>query len=126
MNVESNMKYVVICLICLLIPTMVTAKKVTLNWDASPTAEVTGYKVHYATSPDQPFPVVLDVGDVLTAQIVDLPDETAYYFAVSAYNAAGMESTYSNVVLSHGFTIPEAPAGLGGTTEVNNVILPIE
>jgi len=120
------MKYLVILLICLFIPTIVMAKKVTLSWDASPTESVTGYKVHYSTSQDEPFPVVLDVGNTLTADIVDLPDEVGYYFAVSAYDAVGFESVYSNVVYSPGFAAPEPPMTLGGITTVNNISIPIE
>ena len=119
------MKKLILLILLILLPTITYAKDVTLSWDASPTADVTGYKVHYSTTTDQPFPVTLDVGNVLTALIVDLADGEGYYFAVSAYNAVGFESSYSNVVYSPGFAPPEAPIHLGGSTTINNITLPI-
>ena len=83
------------------------AKTVTLSWDASPSA-VTGYKVYYdttatavldgtgATEGDSP----IDVGNVLTYVIHGLADDAEHHFAVTAYDASGNESTYSNTVFS--------------------------
>ena len=119
------MKKLLILIILLSLPLVSFAKDVTLSWDASPSEGVTGYKVHYSVNTDQPFPVILDVGNVLTAQVVDLPDDTGYYFSVSAYDAAGFESVYSNIVYSPGFAPPVAPAGLSGVTRVNNIDIPI-
>lgn len=96
--------------VLLLFPTVAIAQDVTLSWDASPTAGVTGYKIHY-----QPTPYVagqwdgsgstqgnspIDVGNVLTYQLTNLTDGVVYYFAVTAYDAEANESTYSNVVQS--------------------------
>ena len=119
------MKRLLIILVIILFACSAFAKDVTLSWDPSPSAGVTGYNVHYSTSVDQPFPVILDVGNVLTAQVVDLPDDTGYYFSVSAYDAAGFESVYSNIVYSPGFAPPAAPAGLSGITRVNNIDIPL-
>ncbi len=83
------------------------AKKVTLSWDASP-SEVTGYKVYYDTQSDTAFEGIdaiegdspIDVGNVLTYTVTGLYDDEDYYFAVTAYDASGNESTYSNIVAS--------------------------
>jgi Putative Ig domain len=79
-------------------------KTVTLSWDASPSS-VTGYKIYYDTSPldgagSTEGNSSLDVGNVLTFTVNDLPDTADHYFAVTAYDGAGNESTYSNVVHS--------------------------
>ena len=73
------------------------SQKVMLTWNASSSANVAGYKIYYGTSsgsPDQS----LDVGNVTTATVSNLDDATAYFFAVAAYNSAGIESQRSNEV----------------------------
>ena len=67
---------------------------VTLSWDASPTSTVTGYNV-YAGALGGMFEKVADVGNVLTT-VLDLDKRRC--FAVTAYDANGNESTYSNIV----------------------------
>jgi hypothetical protein len=82
------------------------AKDVTLSWDASPTASVTGYAVHYGKySGDMEYEA--DAGDALTYTVADLP-AGEWYFAVTAYNETS-ESGYSNIVdtLIAGITITE-------------------
>ncbi len=71
------------------------AKTVTLSWDASPTASVTGYMVYYGTDANS-LEYSKDIGAELTTQVADLPSGT-WYFAVTAYNADA-ESAYSNMV----------------------------
>ena len=81
---------------------------ITLSWDPSPTPEVTGYYVYYkqgdmhlpfdGTGADQgPSPVTAALAD-LTIQLTGLTDGVPYYFAVTAFNDDGQESTYSNIV----------------------------
>ena len=78
----------------------------TLAWDGSPSPGVTGYKVYYKQNDTNlPFDGIganegsspVDVGNVLTATITGLSDNIPYYFAVTAYDAAGRESSYSNI-----------------------------
>lgn len=85
-------------------------KTVTLSWDASPSA-VTGYNIHYDTSPLDGSGSTeglssIDVGNVLTFTVNDLLDTADHYFAVTAYDGAGNESTYSNVVHSAPISTP--------------------
>ena len=88
--------------------TVVSANEVALSWeDSSDNTAVTGYKVYYkqgdmsspldgtgATEGSSP----VDVGDVITTSVSGLTRDTTYYFAVTAYDAAGNESSYSNIV----------------------------
>ena len=120
------MKQFFLVLLVLVFASSAFAKDVTLSWDPSPTESVTGYFLYYSTSPDQPFPTVIDVGDVLTHTVEGLEDMTAYYFGVAAYDIVGQESVYSNIVMSPAFLVPEPPSGLRGTSTVNNVDVPIE
>lgn len=83
-----------------------SAATVALEWDASPDASVTGYKVHYqADSSTQPFQgfAPVNVQGATATEIADLDPSRSYSFAVTAYNAEGMESVYSNIVV-----IPES------------------
>jgi PA14 domain-containing protein/putative Ig domain-containing protein len=68
------------------------ARPITLAWDASADASVTGYMVSYGTASGI-YMTTVDVGNLLSWQ-VDLPG-SQYYFAVRAYDAAGRLSDYS-------------------------------
>ncbi|MBK8338081.1 MAG: PKD domain-containing protein [Sterolibacteriaceae bacterium] len=70
------------------------AGQASLAWNASASSGVTGYKVHYGTA-SRNYATHLDVGGALSATVPNLTAGTTYYFAVTAYNAAG-ESGYSN------------------------------
>ncbi|GFO63689.1 Ig-like domain-containing protein [Geomonas paludis] len=104
------------------------ASSVSLQWDPSPDTSVVGYKVHYQPdSSTQPFqgPAPVDVQNVTTASIANLDPAHSYSFAVTAYNAAGEESVYSNVVTiaemqapSTALTYPANAATVAGTVSV--------
>ena len=79
------------------------AADVTLTWDANTESDLAGYRVYQGSgSNPTTFTRVQQVA-ATTATIKGL-DNTSHSFAVTAYNTAGMESAYSNVV-----TIPAAP-----------------
>jgi hypothetical protein len=91
------------------------AKTVVLAWVPSPDPQVVGYKIYYATNTtSDPFagtgsslgssPINLGAGT--TATLNGLADAQTHYFKVTAYNAAGVESGYSNQATS----LPVAPA----------------
>ena len=92
----------------------VQAKTVSLAWEASP-SEVVGYKIYYRTgTPDLggAGTLVIDVGNVLTYSLSSLDPTLDYYFAVTAYNASGQESDFSNHVHSPGAVITNTPPAL--------------
>lgn len=70
------------------------AGEIGLTWSSSSGAA--GYKVHYGTSPGV-YSKTVDVGNVTSTKVSGLTDCSTWYFAVSAYNAAGA-SEYSNEV----------------------------
>jgi len=101
-------KIILLTLVTLGLSATVWGKTVTLSWDPSPST-ITGYKIYYdagtstppldgtgATEGSSP----IDVGNVLTFTVHGLPDAEEHYFAVTAYDASGNESTYSNTVTS--------------------------
>ncbi|WP_249865632.1 fibronectin type III domain-containing protein [Paenibacillus konkukensis] len=65
---------------------------VTLKWQ--PSLNAAGYKVKYGTASGN-YTHTIDAGNALTASIAGLANNATYYFAVTAYNAAG-ESALSN------------------------------
>jgi len=85
-----------------------TAASVRLAWDANPvTDEVTGYRLYYGPK-SQTYTNTTDVGSVTTATITTLAPGTTYFFAVTAYNASGLESDYSNEVSYTPSPVPTA------------------
>ncbi len=65
------------------------------NSDGSVLTDLAGYRVYYGTSSGS-YPQSIDVGNVTTCQVRDLPGGSTYYFVVTAYNLAGAESEPSN------------------------------
>lgn len=74
------------------------AKEVKLTWDSNSEPDIAGYKLHYGNSSRS----YADAKDIPGAAQqpegkLNLP-VGKWYIAVTAYNAAGMESGYSNEV----------------------------
>lgn len=78
------------------------AQNVTVVWDRNTETDVSGYRVIYGTASGQ-FSQTQDVGPANSATIAGLPEGVTYYVAVTAYNAAGAESSPSNEV---SFVVP--------------------
>ena len=83
-----------------------TGQSVTLVWDANPDPDIAGYRVYYGTSSGN-YTQSIDVGNVTTATISNLVPGQTYYFVVTDYNTAGLESLPSNEVA---YTAVAAPA----------------
>jgi sulfur relay (sulfurtransferase) DsrF/TusC family protein len=87
---------------------------VTLQWDPNSDSDLAGYRVYYRMdSAEMPFngtgavegAAPIDVKNRTSATLSGLESGHTYYFAVTAYNTAGLESSYSNVIVE---TIPLA------------------
>jgi hypothetical protein len=69
----------------------------TQNTDGSKLSDLAGYKIYYGTS-EKYFQRVIEVNDAgVTKYTINNLSPFSYYFAVTASNAAGAESTHSNV-----------------------------
>jgi Fibronectin type III domain len=69
--------------------------RVVVAWDPSPSVDVSGYLLYYgAASGDYTNSVV--VGKVTTNTVSGLAGGVTYFFAVTAYDASGQESDFSN------------------------------
>lgn len=75
------------------------ASTVQLQWDTNTEPDLAGYKVYHniASSP-LAGTVPLDVSLQTTATISGLDPDTDYSFAVTSYNTAGVESSFSNIL----------------------------
>jgi hypothetical protein len=104
------------------------ASSVLLQWNPVEDTTVIGYKVYYqADSSTQPFQGTgaaqgaspLDVHAATSVTVSGLDASHVYFFAVTAYNAAGQESPYSNIVSAAFDTTPPATAATGSSQGVN-------
>jgi hypothetical protein len=85
-----------------------TLASVTLQWNRSPSAEVTGYRIYYGALP-RSYSNNIALGNVTNTTVANLTIGDTYYFTVVAFNAGGLESTFSNELL---YIVP------GGTAQL--------
>jgi len=117
----------VLCGLLLLLPAIGRAAQFQLTWDANAESDLAGYKVYYDTDSGPPYegtqanegasPIDVPLsalGDPTHPSFVitGMPSCTKFYFAVTAYNTANLESGYSNEV---SLTAIAAPAVVSAT-----------
>lgn len=82
--------------------------KVTLAWNAETDPTVTGYNIYQGVA-SRTYTNMINAGNA-TSIAVEMPRGITNYFAVTAYDAAGLESTFSNeVTIDDTNNIPVAP-----------------
>jgi hypothetical protein len=108
-----------------LTPDTANAGQVTLAWDMNSEPNVTGYKIYYGTA-SRNYDWFIDVGNVTSITITDLPDGSRYYFAATAYDNSNppIESTHSDEVNKNMCTYSISPTNAtfgasGGTGSVS-------
>jgi hypothetical protein len=72
-------------------------ESVTLAWDPNSEPDLAGYRLYYGTASRSYYRTV-EVAGGTSVPVADLDPGTTYYFAVTAYNTAGLESDFSNEV----------------------------
>ena len=82
------------------------AAQATLAWDPNTESDLAGYEIHFGTVSGN-YTVHTDVHNVTTYTVTGLTAGQTYYFAVSAYDASGNKSGYSNEV---SYSVPAANA----------------
>ena len=103
-----------------LICTHAAAGQATLAWDPSPDPTVTGYSLYYGEA-SRSYTAKLDaLGGQTTLTVPNLLEGHNYYFAVTARNASGAESGFSNEV--SGFI---AATGAAPGTVLASAVLPV-
>jgi hypothetical protein len=71
---------------------------VIIAWDPDPATTVVGYKVYYGTQSGV-YTYTMDVGFETEATLPNLQEDVPYYCVVTAYNALGVESGYSEELM---------------------------
>lgn len=111
-------------ILMLCIPTLSSARDITLSWDQSQDPGITGYKIYYKAG-DQGLPlngnnlpqgaspiVVADPNQ--TSLLLTLPDDgQVYFFAATAYNDSSSESSFSQIVASAWVPLLISPSDAG-------------
>ncbi len=82
------------------------AGSVSLSWDANSENDLSGYRVYYGTQSNRNYSDVVDVGNVVTFRISNLDAGRTYFFAVTAYDFSGNESSFSSEISAN---IPNLP-----------------
>lgn len=91
------MKRFLLALLLVFLPFLSLAAEpgsITLGWDPDPIHQVSGYKVYYGTQSGV-YTYSLNVGLSTEATLGNLVNGQQYFCVVTAYNAAGLESGYS-------------------------------
>jgi len=103
------------------IPSLASARDITLSWDQSQDPGVTGYKIYYKVG-NQSLPfdgVNLPQGDspiivtdpYQTSLDLTLPDDgQVYFFTATAYNDSSIESGFSDIVATDWIPLLISPA----------------
>lgn len=74
------------------------AQTVSLAWDRSADANVAGYRVYMGTTSGN-YLITNNVGQATSATVSGLQAGDVYYFVVTAYSSAGVESAPSNEIV---------------------------
>jgi hypothetical protein len=69
----------------------------TLNEDGTPIENLAGYRVYYGTSTGNLNQVVTIASPSVTSAVIQNLAPATWYFALKAYNAANVESSFSNI-----------------------------
>lgn len=89
-----------------------------LYWDANPESDLAGYRIYSAPTSGGPYTKIGEIG-AMAAPEFPLPvlQNGRYFFVVSAFNKAGLESGYSNEVSTTVALPPQNPGGLRFTIQ---------
>jgi hypothetical protein len=102
---QSTILKIVFTSLLLLIPVDTLAGEVTLAWDSNDEADLAGYRLYMqegAPASGYSFLTDMPLSDIdptaPSYSVFDLEADTPYYFVITAYNANGDESGFSNSV----------------------------
>ena len=90
-------------------------QSVTLAWNPSTSSDIVGYTIYYGDA-CHAYTIAVSFGNVSSATISGLIDNTTYYFAAKARNASGEVSDFSNEA---SYAVPAAAAVAGSAVDSN-------
>jgi len=107
--ISRTVKYVLFVSVAVIFTTFCPVKgfaaapgTLSLAWDPSTDTSVVGYRLYEGIASES-YTNVLDVGSNLLVSVSGLVAGETYYFAVTAYDATGLESTFSGEI---SYTVP--------------------
>lgn len=103
-------------------PVTVRSSSVGLEWDASPSAGVEGYRLYMRTAGTDAWgdPIATVPANVLSVASVDLADEVTYEFVLKAF--AGKDESGPSNMVSVSYSPLEAGVNLRVTININATI----
>jgi uncharacterized repeat protein (TIGR02543 family) len=114
---------IVVSILILFIHTpKVYSAQMTLAWDPNTEPNLAGYKVYYGTG-SSVYGSSINVGNVTSYTLVNLPQGQTYFVSVTAYDTSNKESDYSNEVSgvakepTQTYTVTTNPSGLQITVD---------
>ena len=96
-------------------------REVTLTWNPNPEDDINGYRLYRDTAPSPVTPVVTIPADTETFTDAGLVNGTVYYYRLTAVNAAGVESGFSEEVNATPSSLIEEPPGFNWPIDLNDV-----
>ncbi|MCE5241649.1 MAG: hypothetical protein LLF99_00490, partial [Desulfobacteraceae bacterium] len=105
-----------------LVPQSVRAAQVTVAWDPSTSASVSGYKLYLGTA-SRTYSATYDAGGSTSYVVSGIDGSQSVYLAATAYDSAGNESDYSTELTCQTLVASSAANGSispAGTTVVAN------
>ena len=100
----SRVVCIVLALLLLSIGSLSATTIIQLSWDPNAEPDLAGYYLRYGTT-SQVYTDFIDVGNVTSFDVVDLPADTTFYFIVTAYDFALNESPPSNEISAIPMTV---------------------
>lgn len=97
---------------------------IVLNWTSSVSSGVAGYNVYFGTTAGN-YPYKLNVGNADTITISNLAEGATYYFAATAYDSHGNESSLSaptSITVPDSTTSSSQSSPAGGSPAAVNLV----
>jgi hypothetical protein len=117
MNHRCATHFIFAALLFFLCSATALAADVTLSWNANTEPDLAGYKIYYGASSGS-YTASITIGTQTTYTITGLASGT-YYFVVTAFNSAGLESGYSNEVWTTVSSTTPSGCDINGDATVN-------
>jgi len=97
------------------------ANSVTLAWDPNPEPDIAGYILYYGTASGV-YSSSVTMTNAATCSVSNLLAGVTYFFAVTAYDAAGLQRDPSNEI---SYTVP-APSGAPSLDPIPNLTVSVD
>jgi hypothetical protein len=109
-------------------PSTAFAYDATVRWDApltnangTPLTDLAGYYIYYGTE-SRNYDSKINAGNGTEYTVSNLTEDVNYYFAVSAYDSSGNESSFSDEVSITGYSLTVNKSGTGSGTVTSSPV----